>query len=375
MTEVTKHRAKALGWAAAAFAGLFVAVGVWSAGRDWRGTVSAADPQTTSARQGAVTVARRDFVRAVRLSGTVEAIESTTIAAPRLSGPNTQSLVITRLVRPGSTVQAGDLVVEFDRQQQLTNALDRRAELADLEQQIRKREAQERAAAAKDDSEIKVAESSVSRAELEMLKNDMIPRINAEKNTLALEQASAKLEQLRTTFKLKRDAAAADLRILEIRRARAQKALEYAEKNAELMQIRSPFAGLVVVKTMYRPGAGYVEILEGDEGRPGMPVIDVVDTSAMLVRSRVNQADGEYVRVGQPATIRLDGFPELVFKGRVEHVTPLAIGGYYSSLLRAFTAIISIDGTHAQLLPDLTASVEVVPPAPTPTVAPAGGRQ
>jgi multidrug efflux pump subunit AcrA (membrane-fusion protein) len=106
-----------------------------------------------------------------------------------------------------------------------------------------------------------------------------------------------------------------------------------------------------------------------------MPVIDVVDTSAMLVRSRVNQADGEYVRVGQPATIRLDGFPELVFKGRVEHVTPLAIGGYYSSLLRAFTAIISIDGTHAQLLPDLTASVEVVPPAPTPTVAPAGGRQ
>ena len=125
-------------------------------------------------RQGAVTVSRRDFVRAVRLSGTVEAIQSTTIAAPRLAGPNTQSLVITRLVRPGSTVQAGDLVVEFDRQQQLTNALDRRAELADLEQQILKREAQERAAAAKDDSEIKVAQSSESRAELEMVKNPMI---------------------------------------------------------------------------------------------------------------------------------------------------------------------------------------------------------
>ena len=118
---------------------------------------AAANGQESHARQGAVTVSRRDFVRGVRLSGTVEAIQSTTIAAPRLAGPNTQSLVITRLVRPGSTVQAGDLVVEFDRQQQLTNALDRRAELADLEQQIRKREAQERAAAAKDDSEIKVA--------------------------------------------------------------------------------------------------------------------------------------------------------------------------------------------------------------------------
>ena len=108
---------------------------------------AAANGQESSARQGAVTVARRDFVRAVRLSGTVEAVQSTTIAAPRLAGPNTQSLVITRLVRPGSTVQPGDLIVEFDRQEQIKNALDRRAELQDLEQQIRKREAQERAAA------------------------------------------------------------------------------------------------------------------------------------------------------------------------------------------------------------------------------------
>src|SRR5687768_1845593 len=123
---------------------------------------SAAGPQRSRA-QGApstFTVTRRDFVRAVRLSGTVEAIQSMTISAPRLSGPNANSLVITRLVRAGSTVKAGDLLVEFDRQQQLTNALDRRAELQDLEQQIRKREAQEQAAAAKDESEIKQAESA-----------------------------------------------------------------------------------------------------------------------------------------------------------------------------------------------------------------------
>src|SRR5687768_11360349 len=131
---------------------------------------SAAEAQRPRQRgsQNTFTVTRRDFVRAVRLSGTVEAIQSMTISAPRLTGPNSNSLVITRLVRAGSTVKAGELLVEFDRQQQLTNALDRRAELQDLEQQIRKREAQERAAAAKDESEIKQAESAQSRAELEM---------------------------------------------------------------------------------------------------------------------------------------------------------------------------------------------------------------
>ena len=47
---------------------------------------AAANGQESRARQGAVTVSRRDFVRGVRLSGTVEAIQSTTIAAPRLAG-------------------------------------------------------------------------------------------------------------------------------------------------------------------------------------------------------------------------------------------------------------------------------------------------
>ena len=97
-------------------------------------------------RQTTATVQRQDFVRTVRLSGTVEAVESTTISAPRLSGPNTQSLVITQLIKAGAPVAKGDLLVEFDRQTQLANALDRRAELSDLDQQIKKKDAGERAA-------------------------------------------------------------------------------------------------------------------------------------------------------------------------------------------------------------------------------------
>ena len=307
---------------------------------------------------------------AIRLTGTVEAVRSRTVAVPRLSGTVTP-MIITRLAKPGTRVRTGDLIVEFDPQEQQRLAFDKRAELIDLESQILKKQAEQAAAEAKDQTAVTAADNDVSRARLEVRKNDLIARVAAEKNTLALEQAIAKLEQLRTTFTLKQEAAAADLRILEIRRERAERALAYAEKNAELMQIQSPFDGLVVVKTMYRSGAGYVEILEGDEVRPGVPVIDIVDTSAMLVRARVNQADAEFVRVGQPATIRLDGFPELTFTGRVEHVTPLAVSGRYSALLRAFTAVVSIAGRHDQLLPDLTASVEVAPAAPAP-VAPAG---
>jgi multidrug resistance efflux pump len=332
-------------------------------GSDVAQAAPAAAPPTGPAASQASTAG------AIRLTGTVEAVRSRTVAVPRLSGTVTP-MVITRLARPGTRVQTGDVIIEFDPQEQQRLALERRAEVVDLDGQILKRKAEQAAAQAKDQTEVTAAENDVARARLEVRKNDLVARVAAEKNTLALQQATARLDQLRTTFKLKRDAAAADLRILEIRRERAERALLYAEKNAELMQIRAPFDGLVVIKTMYR-GNAFVEIVEGDEVRPGMPVMDIVDTSAMIVRARVNQADVEIVKPATPAMIRLDGFPELKFTGVVQQVTPLAVGGQYSSLVRSFTAVVSITGTHDQLLPDLTASVEIAPHAPAP-VAPAG---
>jgi multidrug resistance efflux pump len=306
----------------------------------------------------------------LRLSGTVEALRSQAVTVPRLQGTVTP-MIITRLVAGGTRVEPGDLLVEFDRQEQQRLALDKRAEAVDLDGQIGKKQAEQSAAEAKDQTELTEAQNDMSRARLEMQKNPLISRVDAEKNTLSLEQATAKLEQLRTTFELKRKAAAADLRILQIRRDRAETARQQAERNAQLMEIRAPFAGLVVIKTMYRGGTGFVEILEGDEVRPGSAIIDIVDTSVMQVRARVNQADASLVQPGQPATIRLDGFPALQFHGRVELVTPLAVTSGLSQTVRTLTAIVSVQESHEQLLPDLTASVEVHP-GPMPQAAASG---
>ena len=326
---------------------------VWSSGASSDGQIG-----RTTGRTDVVKVARRDFVRSVRLNGTVEAIQSTTISTPRLSGPNSNSLVITRLVRAGSAVTAGDLIVEFDRQQQISNALDRRAELQDLEQQIRKREAQERAAAARDESEIQVAQSAIGRAELDMLKNPMIAKINAEKNANALEQARATYQQLKTTYDLKRKAAEADLQILRIRRDRAQNAMRQAETNADRMAVRAPIGGMAVLKTIWK-GNNMAEVQEGEEVRAGVPVVDIVNPNAMRVRSRVNQADINDLRVGQPVGVGLDAYPELRFIGRIAQISPLGVTSSLSPKVRNFIVLIDVDGSHPNLMPDLTASLDV----------------
>jgi HlyD family secretion protein len=321
---------------------------------------SSKDPELPASgrSEATYTVARRDFVRSVRLSGTVEAVESTTIAAPRLSGPSSNSLVITRLVKAGTIVRPGDVLVEFDRQAQLAAALDRRAELNDLEQQILKRQAEENAARARDDSEIMQADSAVTRAELEMRKNEMLPKIQAEKNTQALEQARARRRQLEKTYDLKRQAAQADLRILEIRRDKAANAMRMAETNAARMEVRSPIAGLAVIRTIWK-SQGMAEILEGEEIRAGVPVVDIVNPEKMRVRVRVNQADIKDLKAGQPVRVGLDAYPDLTFGGRIIQISPLAVTSTLSPKVRYFVMLAEVDGSHEKLMPDLTASLDV----------------
>jgi multidrug efflux pump subunit AcrA (membrane-fusion protein) len=295
----------------------------------------------------------------IRLSGTVEAVQSRGVIVPRLQGPLVP-LVIVGLVPAGTRVEAGDPLVVFDPQQQERDAFDRHAEMVNLEGEIAKKRAEQAALEAKDRTEVAAAEHDVERARLDVRKNDLIPKIDAEKNTLALNQAIARFEQLETTFALKRKAAAADLQILEIRRERAERALRYAENNAKLMRVTAPFGGLIVLKRVYRNG-NFVEVAEGDEVRPGTAIIDIVDTSAMRVRARVNQADVRFVRPGQTVTVGLDGFPDLRFDGAITSVTPLAAPSQRTPTVRAFIAIVSITGSHPQLLPDLTAWVDVSP--------------
>ncbi|MGH9411671.1 MAG: efflux RND transporter periplasmic adaptor subunit [Vicinamibacterales bacterium] len=317
------------------------------------------DEPVSSTRTTEVLAARRDFVRSIRLSGTVEAVQATTISAPRLMGQNNNALVIMHLVKNGTMVRPGDLLVEFDRQDQIQNALDHQAELNDYEQQIKKREADEAAAKATDDSTIKQAESALQKAKLELAKNDLIPRIEADKNTLAAEQAEAQLKQLQETYALKRAAAVADIKILDISRDRSETTMKQARSNAERMLITSAISGVTVVKTTWKNNGNMLEYEEGDEVRPGQPVVEVVNPAVMRVRARVNQADISEVRRGQRVRIGLDAYPTLSFDGVVDQISPIGSQSTLNPKVRTFVVLVLVNGANSSLMPDLTASLDV----------------
>lgn len=317
-----------------------------------------ASPTQANVQAFVATVQRRDFVRSIRLNGTVEAINFLAIAPPRLSGPGMGSLVITKLAQSGSHVNKGDLLVQFDQQQQIKNALDQEATYVDLVEQINKKKADQATARAADESGLRQAENDMKSAAAEVRRNEILSKIDSEKNNLAYEQAKATYAQLRKTFDLKRRAAQAEVKSLEIQRDRAKAAMEYARKNTARLEIHAPIDGIVVLNSIWK-GGQMGEVQEGDEVRAGVPFMQIVNPGTMQVRARVNQADVSLLQVGQPVRVGLDAYPDLSFGGKVERIAAIGVTSGLSDKVRSFNVLFSISGSDSRLMPDLSASLDV----------------
>lgn len=333
-------------------AAIVVAIAVWLLAQH-------SGSRSSGVAQAGTALARaQDFVKVVRLAGTTEAVHSRPILVPTLEGATLSQLVVTQMQPAGARVKKGELLAEFDRQAQLKDALDKRAAYQDLVDKVEEKRAAEVAARAKDETDIQTAEDALKKAKLEVSKNDIVSRIDAEKNRETLDEAVATLKQLQQTFKLKREAAAADIRSSAIQADRAKETMLYAESNASRMRLVSPMDGVIVLNMIWT-GSGIGEAKEGDSLRPGQPFMKVVDPSQMNVSVEVNQADFLKLHVGQRARVYLDAYPSMAFSGHLEDLSPMAHTSQFSDSVRTFTATFALDGNNPKLMPDLSAAVDV----------------
>jgi multidrug efflux pump subunit AcrA (membrane-fusion protein) len=305
-----------------------------------------------------VKVERKNLSQTLRLNGTTQASRSFIVLAPRLEGAQVGSMVVTKLAPAGAHVKSGDLLVEFDPQAQMKDYLDKKSTYDNLVSQVAQKQTDEDIARAKDDTAMKQAEDELKRAQLEIQRNEVVSRIDAEKNQEAVDEGQATLKQLKETYQLKRAAAVAAIKILEIQRDRAKEAMRYALANAAKMTVHSPMAGVVVYNTIWLGGRmGTVQ--QGDQVRPGVPFLQVVDPSKMEVRVELNQVDLLKVRPEQKAEMRLDAYPGMMLPAVLDELSPLGHTGQFTEMVRSFTVRFLVQGNDPRLLPDLSAAMDL----------------
>ncbi len=307
----------------------------------------------------AILIAAAPPQRAVRVTGTVEALRSVTIQVPTIAGQG-GNLTLAKLIDNGKTVHPGDLLAEFDRVDQLKLAREAQSKYDDLSHQVEQKIAEQKSNAEKRASDLDQAEADLKKAAIEIRKGPVLSDIDQQKNQIELKNAQDHVASLKKSSHFHEVAEAAELRILELQRDRQRYAVQRLENNANKLELRAPIAGIVALQNVYRNNSmGHAQ--EGDQLWPGSPLLRLFDPGAMDLEISVDEPDGRILVPGSKAIVHLDAYPELTFTAHFDSASPVASGSLGSSI-KTFAAKYIIDQHDPHLLPDLSASADIEVP-------------
>lgn len=299
--------------------------------------------------------------RVARIGGQTASQAYSSIKAPIMRGPESgREMILLFLVKSGSKVKKGDLLVQIDAQASMDHIEDVKDTVESAEADIKKRRAEQFIDMETLVQSLRVAEAEWKKAKLDYAGSEMRTSIDRELLKIAEDEAEARYKELHADVAQKEASQKAEIRILEITRERHIRHLRRHDDDVNRYAIRSPMDGLAVVQTTFR-GGDLQAIQQGDQVTPGQILIRVVDIDRMLVEATVNQAESGSFRVGQETRIRLDAFPGLQFSGKIFSIGAMAVGGWRQGFyIRTVPVSIRIQGADPRLIPDLSASVDVL---------------
>jgi len=159
----------------------------------------------------------------------------------------------------------------------------------------------------------------------------------------------------------KQRAAESQLSVTQARVAQARAAIAQAEANVERTEeelanatIRAPIRAMVLSRDV-ELGSPVSSILNLGAGATLVMVLG--DIREVFVRGKVDEADIGWVRLNQPARIKVETFKDRQFQGKVTQISPL---GVEKDNVVSFEVRVSIDNASGELRANMSANAEIV---------------
>ncbi len=341
-----------------------------------------------------VRVKKETFVHEILERGSVESAVNVDVTCGVESNAGVTILTI---VPEGTEVKKGDLLIEFDastfletvNKQQIA-ALNSQAKVAQSEADLETAKLElEEYIEGKYVESLKTIESKILQAEETLRTSEDTLKFSS--NLLArgyttesqVEADEFLFKQAKTTLSIaelehenlekytkkkmvnqlqaKIDAAIAKLETDKKSRDLDRERLKHLEFQLEKCKVYAPQDGQVV----YAPprwGDETEIIREGKKVYERQQIIKLPDPTKMQVKGLVNEANIRLVKVGDPATIELEAFPNQVLLGSVKIVNdyPEPTGWNATSMSREYQTTVTILEPPHGIKPGLTAKVKIV---------------
>ena len=298
----------------------------------------------------------------LRVTGATNARTYFNIVAPRLRSPDSGAMALLKLTASGTQVRKGDVIAEFDPQSTKDHLDDTIAGYNDKLNDVKKKKVQLELDMENLRQSLLRARSSVEKARLDLKTLPVRTAVDMELLKLALDESEATYKELLAEEKIRIESQKADMRITEISRILEEQHVDRHREDISRLSVGAPAGGMVVILEMHRHGGDQVTYAVGDRLSPGTLFMRIADRSTMQLEGTINQSEVNLFRLGQEANVRLDAYPDAVYKGKVTSIGALATApgrgaNYY---LRSIPIKVQILNPDNRILPDLSASAEVL---------------
>lgn len=264
-----------------------------------------------------------EFVETVQVRGELKALRSVVLTAPSGAG----DVQIVRLVKNGTQVKKGDVVVQFDTTI-LRRTLDQKlSELRTSEGEIERIRAQGKIKDEENKTQVTKNRYDVERGRLEVSKQEVVSKIEGEKAKLVLDDAEHKVREIETKLKSDQEGTNADIESQRQKREKALFEVREAERSIASMSLKAPVDGLATLMSNWRASTNWSsapEFKEGDRAWPGAAVVELPDLATVRVSGRVEETERGRLRAGLTAVVKIDAIPARDFKATIAEISPLA---------------------------------------------------
>jgi multidrug efflux pump subunit AcrA (membrane-fusion protein) len=276
------------------------------------------------------------------------------------------TLQIVEMVATGARVRAGDPVVRFDPVEQQYQLEQSRSELAQAEEDLQKLNSDTTVKEAQHAIEIMKARFALRRAELDLRSNDLVGKIQMEKNRLAFEEATRLLAQLESDAVTLTADATASRAALEEKRNKSRFDVEAATRSIDRMTLTAPFDGIAIAQENRDAAGGFMifgmtmpEYRTGDVVQPGRPVAEVFDPGSLEMVARIAEADASNVSPGQKASVTFYPQPGRTLNAKVSRVGGGGARRFWEASSRQLEVVLHAEGGVRGIQPGWSGTVVI----------------
>lgn len=300
------------------------------------------------------------FIDVIEIRGEIRPFKSVVVTAPDDAG----QLQIVRIVRDGTRVKKGDVLVEFDDAGPRAEMLARTTTLKQYKAQVDQERAQARITRERNATELLRADYDVRRARLDLSGLEFIPRLDVEAAKLRLADAEQRLVEMKARVAADERAAAENIARAERRVAREQLEIDRRKAALEHLVLRAPTDGVVSIMLNPRnsnPMQPRQEFRAGDQAWSGAELIELPDLSSVHLLARVEESDRGRMRADQRATIRVDAIPGSNLEATLTSISLLARPDFSTGFPpgRNFDMRITVDKMDPRLRPGQSATARI----------------